>query len=213
MPSAPAAEIAQDELAAFREWQRQQEEAKAKASTSSPPKNQKTEDEEDMIEFEAKLVDLDINFADPEVQPKLRSSKRSRRDFFWLSTKKRDFGSAAECAIPNIAAEENAHQAMLLQVSFPHRISCTFCCDQFYKMVQHEFAMAQYTLERHTSQLNALERAKANNTILILDLPPIYNKETVDTDMAFYLQLTNMSWNTPKGDDPKTFDEDPYDCH
>ena len=54
----------------------------AKASTSSPPKKQKTEDEEDMIEFEPKLVDLDINFADPEVQPKLRSSKSSRRDFF-----------------------------------------------------------------------------------------------------------------------------------
>ena len=63
-PSAPAAEIAQDELTAFREWQRQEEEAKAKALPSSPPKKQKTKDEEDMIEFEAKLVDLDINFAD-----------------------------------------------------------------------------------------------------------------------------------------------------
>ena len=63
-PSTPAAEIAQDELTAFREWQRQKEEAKAKALPSSPPKKPKTEDGEDMIEFEAKLVDLDINFAD-----------------------------------------------------------------------------------------------------------------------------------------------------
>ena len=65
-------------------------EAKNRASPSSPPKKQKTEDDEDMAEFEAKLVDLDVSLADvdPELQTKLKSSKSSRKDFLAIHINK-----------------------------------------------------------------------------------------------------------------------------
>ena len=86
-----------------------------------------------MAEFESKLVDLDINFADldPELQNKLRSSKSSRRDYLAIhttnrlynpadgtwsehsTTKKRYFGSITGRDIPNLTAEDNVQQAML----------------------------------------------------------------------------------------------------
>ncbi|CAE7564747.1 YGR125W [Symbiodinium sp. CCMP2592] len=69
------------------------------------------------------------------------------------------------------------------------------CCDQFYKMAQHEFAMTQYTLDRHSSQLQVLERAKANKTILLLDLPPIFNKKTLDANVGYYLQAAGLQWD------------------
>ncbi|CAE7032460.1 unnamed protein product [Symbiodinium sp. CCMP2592] len=208
-PTAPTAmEQTEDEMAQFREWQRQRAEAKAKSSPASPPKKQRTDDEEDMAEFEVKLVDLDINFADldPELQNKLRSSKSSRRDFLaihttdrlynptdgtWTeqpTTKKRDFGSITERTMPNLTAEDNVQQAMLqCQKSIlPSLDKLQMCCDQFYKMAQHEFAMTQYTLDRHSSQLQVLERAKANKTILLLDLPPIFNKKTLDANVGYY---------------------------
>ncbi|CAE7679736.1 unnamed protein product [Symbiodinium sp. CCMP2592] len=211
-------EIAQDELAQFREWQKQRAEAKAHAAPTSPPKKQRTDDEEDMAEFEVKLVDLDINFADldPELQNKLRSSKSSRRDFLAIhttdrlynptdgtwseqpTTKKRDFGSITERAMPNLTAEDNVQQAMLQyhqKSILPSLDQLQMCCDQFYKMAQHEFAMTQYTLDRHSSQLQVLERSKANKTILLLDLPPIFNKKTLDANVGYYLQAAGLQWD------------------
>ena len=104
------------------------------------------------------------------------------------TTKKRDFGSVAARAIPNIAAEDNAQQAMLQhyqEIILPLLDQLHLGCDHFYKMAQLEFEVTHCTLERHTSQLNVLERAKANKTVLVLDLPPFYNKKTVDTNMVF----------------------------
>ena len=71
-------------LRPFLGWQTKPAEARDKVAPSSPPKKRKTVDEEDLAEFEAKLIDLGINFAnlDPEVHNKLRSSESSRIDAF-----------------------------------------------------------------------------------------------------------------------------------
>ena len=55
--------------------------------------------------------------------------------------------------------------------------------------------MTQYSLERHSSQLQVLERAKANKTILLLDLPPLYSKKSLDNNVGFYLQTAGLHWD------------------
>ena len=59
----------------------------------------------------------------------------------------------------------------------------------FYKMAQHEFALTQYSLERQAAQIQTLERARTNKTVLLMDLPPIYSKKVLDNNMQYYLQL------------------------
>ena len=60
-PAMVNTELSQQELEAFRAWQRKQaEEKQAAAAPSSPPKKQKTDDEEDQAEFERKLTELNI---------------------------------------------------------------------------------------------------------------------------------------------------------
>eukprot|EP00439_Symbiodinium_sp_Y106_P007695 s2248_g1.t1 len=44
-------------------------------------------------------------------------------------------------------------------------------------MAQHEFALTQYSLERQAAQIQTLERARTNKTVLLMDLPPIYSKK------------------------------------
>ena len=117
-------ELSQQELEAFRAWQRKQaEEKQAAAAPSSPPKKQRTDDEEDLAEFERKLTELDISFGDldPELQNRLRSSKSSRTDFLaihstdscynpadgtWMPqpiAKKREFGAITGRDVPDFA--------------------------------------------------------------------------------------------------------------
>ena len=62
-------------------------------------------------------------------------------------------------------------------------------------MAQHEFAMTHYTLDRHSRQLQVLEGTKANKTVLLLDLPPLYNNKTLDNSIGFYLQAAGLSWD------------------
>ena len=212
-------EVSAAEFAAFREWQEKQAQARqGNAAPPSPPKKQKVEDEEDMQEFQAQLVELDINFADldPELQSKLKTSKSARKDFLAIHTtdqcynpadgtweaqttaKKRDFGSTVDRSIPNLTAEDNVQQAMLQyhqRSVLPSLDQLHLCCDSFYKMAQHEFSVIQHSLERHASQLNTLERSRANKTILLLDLPPLFNKKSLDTNIGYYLQATGLSWN------------------
>ncbi|CAE7254202.1 unnamed protein product [Symbiodinium sp. CCMP2456] len=216
-----SAELSPQDLEAFRAWQRQQSETAAAAAqpTSPPPKKQKTEEEEDLADVERKLIDLDINFADldPELQNRLRSSKSSRTDFLaihstdkcynpedgtWMpqpTTKKRDFGAIAGREVPNITTEANVQSAMMKyheQSILPSSDQLYQCCDAFYKMAQHEFALTQYTLERQAAQLQTLERARTNKTVLLMDLPPIYSKKVLDNNIQYYLQLSNLSWDT-----------------
>ena len=212
-------EVSAADFAAFREWQEKQAQARqGNAAPPSPPKKQKVEDEEDMQEFQAQLVELDINFADldPELQAKLKTSKTARKDFLAIHTtdqcynptdgtweaqstaKKRDFGSTVDRSIPNLTAEDNVQQAMLQyhqRSVLPSLDQLHLCCDSFYKMAQHEFSVIQHSLERHASQLNTLERSRANKTILLLDLPPLFNKKSLDTNIGYYLQATGLSWN------------------
>ncbi|OLP82167.1 hypothetical protein AK812_SmicGene37210 [Symbiodinium microadriaticum] len=212
-------EVSAAEFAAFREWQEKQAQARqGNAAPPSPPKKQKVEDEEDMQEFQAQLVELDINFADldPELQSKLKTSKSARKDFLAIHTtdqcynpadgtweaqttaKKRDFGSTVDRSIPNLTAEDTVQQAMLQyhqRSVLPSLDQLHLCCDSFYKMAQHEFSVIQHSLERHASQLNTLERSRANKTILLLDLPPLFNKKSLDTNIGYYLQATGLSWN------------------
>ncbi|CAE7827010.1 YGR125W, partial [Symbiodinium sp. CCMP2456] len=141
-----------------------------------------TEEEEDLADFERKLIDLDINFADldPELQNRLRSSKSSRTDFLaihstdkcynpedgtWMpqpTTKKREFGAITGREVPNMTTEANVQSAMMKyheQSILPSLDQLYQCCDAFvYKMAQHEFALTQYTLERQAAQLQTLER-------------------------------------------------------
>ena len=212
-------EVSAADFAAFREWQEKQAQARqGNPAPPSPPKKQKVEDEEDMQEFQAQLVELDINFADldPELQTKLKTSKNARKDFLAIHTtdqcynptdgtweaqstaKKRDFGSTVDRSIPNLTAEDNVQQAMLQyhqRSVLPSLDQLHLCCDSFYKMAQHEFSVIQHSLERHASQLNTLERSRANKTILLLDLPPLFNKKSLDTNIGYYLQATGLSWN------------------
>ena len=62
-------------------------------------------------------------------------------------------------------------------------------------MAQHELSVIQHSLERNSSQLNSLDRSKANKTILLMDLPPLFNEKSLDTNSGYYLQLAGMSWN------------------
>ena len=219
-PAMVNAELSQQELEAFRAWQRKQAEEKhAAGAPSSPPKKQRTDDEEDLAEFERKLTELDINFGDldPELQNRLRSSKSSRKDFLaihstdscynpedgtWMPqsiAKKREFGAITGRDVPDNTAEANVQAAMMKyheKSILPSLDQLYQCCDGFYKMAQHEFALTQYSLERQAAQIQTLERARSNKTVLLMDLPPIYSKKVLDNNMQYYLQLANLSWDT-----------------
>ena len=171
-----------------------------------------------MQKFQTRLVELDINFADPdpELQNKLKTSKNAPSDFLAIHTtdrcynpadgtwgeqptaKKREFGSTLDRSISTLTAEDSVQQAMLQyhECSFlPSLDQLHLCCDSFYKMAQHDFSVIQHSLERHASQLSTLERSKANKTILLLALPPLFNKKSLDTNIGYYLQITGLSWN------------------
>lgn len=219
-PAMVNTELSQQELEAFRAWQRKQAEEKQEAGApTSPPKKQRTADEEDLAEFERKLTELDINFGDldPELQNRLRSSTSSRKDFLaihstdrcynpedgtWMPqaiAKKREFGAITGRDVPDITAEANVQAAMMKyheKSILPSLDQLYQCCDGFYKMAQHEFALTQYSLERQAAQIQTLERARTNKTVLLMDLPPIYSKKVLDNNMQYYLQLANLSWDT-----------------
>ena len=113
--------------------------------------------------------------------------------------KKREFGAITGRDVPDITAEANVQAAMMKyheKSILPSLDQLYQCCDGFYKMAQHEFALTQYSLERQAAQIQTLERARTNKTVLLMDLPPIYSKKVLDNNMQYYLQLANLSWDT-----------------
>ena len=130
-PAMVNTELSQQELEAFRAWQRQQaEEKQAAAAPSSPPQKQRTDDEEDLAEFERKLTELDINFGDldPELQNRLRSSKsRVRERTFWPSIARtvatiRRMAPGCHNPLPRSASLEPLRDAMSL--TSPQKPTC-----------------------------------------------------------------------------------------
>eukprot|EP00439_Symbiodinium_sp_Y106_P049563 s2214_g6.t1 len=198
---------------------KQAEEKQEAGAPTSPPKKQRTADEEDLAEFERKLTELDINFGDldPELQNRLRSSTSSSflkdryvsclstmnpEDGTWMPqaiAKKREFGAITGCDVPDITAEANVQAAMMKyhekSILPSHLVEIVTTLPKMF-MAQHEFALTQYSLERQAAQIQTLERARANKTVLLMDLPPIYSKKVLDNNMQYYLQLANLSWDT-----------------
>ena len=191
-------ELSQQELEAFRAWQRKQAEEKQEAGApSSPPKKERIADEEDLAEFERKLTELDINFGDldPELQNRLRSSTSSRKDFLAIHSTDSCYNpgrwhldATSYCQEARVWRNNgtrcprhycrsqcaSSHDEVPREVDFASLDQLYQCCDGFYKMAQHEFALTQYSLERQAAQIQTLERARTNKTVLLMDLPPIY---------------------------------------
>ena len=214
-PSLPA--LSSEDLEQFRQWQAQQSAAK-KAPELSPQKKARLQEDEEIRTFIDKLTDLDINFADldPTLQDKLKSSATARTDFLAIhnatekydpttgdfkqaATKKRIFspGNEQDVPLPEVTDNTSLQQAMMKyhkQSMLPNMDKLYQCCDLFYNQVQAEFSMQQITTERHSAQLQVLERARANKTVLLLDLPALFNKKTLDSNLYHYVNGAGLQW-------------------
>ena len=120
-------------------------------------------------------------------------------DFKQAATKKRIFspGNEQDVPLPEVTDNTSLQQAMMKyhkQSMLPNMDKLYQCCDLFYNQVQAEFSMQQITTERHSAQLQVPERARANKTVLLLDLPALFNKKTLDSNLYHYVNGAGLQW-------------------
>ena len=220
--AAQSSALSAEDLEQFRIWQAQKAESSLQLQNAKPPdspaKKPRLQEEEEVHMFVEKLTELDVNFADldPALQDKLKTSATARADFLAIHsatekydpttgafkqqpTKKRILDTAAgpDQALPPVTDNDAFQQAMLQYPKtsmLPNMDKLYQCCDLFYNQVQTEFAIQQITTERHAAQLQVLERARSNKTVLLLDLPALFNKKTLDTNLYHYIQGAGLQW-------------------